>query len=154
MLNPATCRISYRRSRFSTQLPTDRLYTPAHFWLKEIEPGTWTVGYTRFATRMLGDLVEHGFEVKLSESIELGQTIGWIEAFKAITDIYAVGNGTFIEGNPILETTPARFDKDCYGDGWLYKFQGTPGSDALTAEAYTKTLDSAIDKVLGKEQSQ
>ena len=154
MLNPATCRISYRRSRFSTQLPTDRLYTPAHFWLKETEPGLWTVGFTRFATRMLGDLVEHGFEVKVDEAIKVGQTIGWIEAFKAITDLYGVGVGTFVEANPILETKPAIFDKDCYGDGWLYRFRGTPGSDAGTAETYTQTLDIAIDKVLGKEQSQ
>ena len=95
---------------------------------------------------MLGDLVEHGFEVKVDEAIEVGQTIGWIEAFKAITDIYGIGVGTFVEANATLETTPATFDKDCYGAGWLYKFQGTPGSDALSAEAYTQTLDSPSTK--------
>ena len=37
--------IYYRRSRFSTRLPSDRLYTPAHFWVQEHTPGTWRVGF-------------------------------------------------------------------------------------------------------------
>lgn len=150
MTSPAICRIPYRRSRFSTQLPTDRVYTAGHFWLRETEPGTWQVGMTRFATRMLGDLVEHGFEVKPGETIELGQIVGWIEAFKATTDLYAAGTGSFAGGNPILETDPAQFDKDPYGAGWLYTLAGSPDPGAVDAAAYTALLDLAIDKILGK----
>ena len=145
-----TCSISYRRSRFSTRLPTDRRYTPSHYWLLEVEPGLWRVGFTRFATRMLGDLVEHGFEVKPAAAIGLGETVGWIEAFKAITDVYAVGEGAFAGGNPGLETEPASFDKDPYGAGWLYEFRGTPDPNTVDADGYTKLLDAAIDKILGK----
>src|SRR4051794_19211096 len=89
-LNRSVCRLPYRRSRFSTELPTDRLYTPSHFWLAEVEAGLWQVGLTRFACRMLGELVEHGFEVKPGEAVEVGQTIGWVEAFKAVADLYCV----------------------------------------------------------------
>lgn len=153
MQNPPVCRISYKRSRFSTQLPTDRRYTASHFWLLELEPGLWKVGFTRFAARMLGDLVEHGFEVKPREKVELGQTIGWIEAFKAMTDLYCVGDGAFERGNADLETSPAVFDKDPYGAGWLYLFRGTPDPTTVDAEGYTKLLDAAIDKILGKEQA-
>ena len=152
-MQPPVCRIPYRRSRFSTQLPTDRRYTPSHYWIKETEPGLWTVGYTRFATRMLGDLVEHGFEVKPDEPIELGLTVGWIEAFKAITDLYSVGVGTFAGGNPVLEQSPGVFDKDPYSAGWLYQFRGTPDPDTVDADGYTAMLDLAIDKILGKEQA-
>src|SRR6185312_12180859 len=53
--------IAYKRSRFSTRLPTDRLYTPSHFWCAAEPEGVWRVGFTKFATRMLGDLVEFGF---------------------------------------------------------------------------------------------
>jgi glycine cleavage system H protein len=150
MQNPPVCRIPYRRSRFSTQLPTDRRYTPSHFWLLEVEPGLWRVGFTRFATRMLGDLVEHGFEVKPGETIEPGQTIGWIEAFKAITDLYCVGTGAFHEANALLEQDPTVFDGDPYGAGWLYSFRGEPDPNTVDAQGYTALLDLAIDKIQGK----
>jgi glycine cleavage system H protein len=143
--------ISYRRSRFSTKLPDDRLYTPSHFWLREVEPGLWRVGVTRFAQRMLGDLVEYGFEVKDAQAVELGDIIGWIEAFKATTDVYCVGTGTFVRGNPVLETDPRRFDLDPYNEGWLYELRGTPDPNAVDAKGYTRLLDLAIDKIQGKE---
>ena len=153
MQNDCTQPVSYKRSRFSSRLPADRLYTPSHFWLLEVEPGVWRVGFTKFATRMLGDLVEHGFEVKPEEAVEPGQTIGWIEAFKAITDLYCVGTGTFLAGNGLLEQDPSVFDKDCYGAGWLYEFRGSPDPTAVDAQGYTAQLDRAIDKILGKEQA-
>ena len=151
MQNPQICSVSYRRSRFSTKLPGDRLYTPSHFWMQETSPDRWRVGVTRFAQRMLGDLVEHGFEVKPDAPIELGETIGWIEAFKAMTDVYCVGTGQFDGGNPLLETTPRKFDIDPYNEGWLYAFRGAPDPNAVDAAGYSKLLDSAIDKIQGKE---
>lgn len=151
MSHPAVCSVSYRRSRFSTKLPSDRLYTPGHFWLREVEPGLWRVGVTRFAQRMLGDLVEYGFEVKESQAVGLGEIVGWIEAFKATTDVYCVGEGNFARGNPTLETDPRRFDIDPYNEGWLYEFRGTPDPMAVDAAGYTKLLDLAIDKIQGKE---
>ena len=150
MQNNPVCKVSYRRSRFSTRLPDDRRYTPAHFWLLEVAPETWRVGFTQFATRMLGDLVEYGFEVKPGATIELGETVGWIEAFKAITDLYCVGNGTFVEGNAALETNPSLFDNDPYGAGWLYLFRGTPDANCVDVTGYVGLLDLAIDKIQGK----
>jgi glycine cleavage system H protein len=150
MTNNPVCKVSYRRSRFSTRLPDDRRYTPSHFWLLETEPGVWRVGFTQFATRMLGDLVEHGFEVEPDAAVALGETIGWVEAFKAITDLYCVGTGTFLGGNPRLEADPTVFDKDPYGDGWLYRLRGDPDPAAVPVTGYTALLDLAIDKVLGK----
>ena len=151
MSNPAVCSISYRRSRFSTKLPDDRLYTPSHFWLREIEPGIWRVGVTRFAQRMLGDLVEYGFEVKSDAPVELGEIVGWIEAFKATTDVFCVGEGKFHRENPILAKEPRKFDIDPYSEGWLYEFHCTPDPNAVDATGYTKLLDLAIDKIQGKE---
>jgi len=151
MSNTAACSISYRRSRFSTKLPSDRLYTPGHFWLREIEPGLWRVGITRFAQRMLGDLVEYGFEVKENQAFELGDIIGWVEAFKATSDVYSPADGTFVRGNPTLETDPRRFDIDPYNEGWLFELRGTPDPRAVDAAGYTKMLDLAIDRIQGKE---
>jgi glycine cleavage system H protein len=150
MENAPVCKIAYRRARFSTRLPDDRRYTPSHYWLLEIEPGRFRVGLTQFAIRMLGDLVEYGFEVKPSTPVQLGHTIGWIEAFKAMTDIYCSVTGTFLESNPALEKNPALFDKDPYGEGWLYTVAGEVDPSAMDVHGYTTILDLAIDKILGK----
>ena len=72
----------FKRSKFSTRLPRGRLYTQSHFWMLEEENGIQRVGFTRFATRMLGEVVEFDFEVSLDAPIEIGQAIGWFEGFR------------------------------------------------------------------------
>src|SRR5262245_44519932 len=74
--------VYYKRSRFSSRLPAGYRYTPSHYWLHETEPGIWQVGFTKFATRMLGEMVEFDFTVPKGEIIQAGQTIGWMEGFK------------------------------------------------------------------------
>ena len=44
--------------------------------------------HPKFATRMLGEVVEFDFEVAPGDSIEEGQAIGWFEGFKAVSDLY------------------------------------------------------------------
>lgn len=142
--------VRYSRSRFHSRLPTSHRYTASHFWLWEVDSGVWRVGFTRFATRMLGDLVELDFEVKPGEMINIGQTIGWVEGFKAVTDLYSVGNGEFVRGNPELSDHIELLTKETYGEGWLYEFKGEPESEAVDVHGYTGILDLAIDKVQGK----
>lgn len=148
--NPLTCGVYYRRSRFSTRLPHDRRFVPSHFWLLELEPGMWRIGFTKFATRMLGDLVEHGFEVKPGEPVTLGQTIGWFEGFKATTDLFCVADGTFLETNAALEKEPSLVDEDPYGQGWLYTVRGTADPGSVDTDGYIALLNLAIDKIQGK----
>src|SRR5436305_11529045 len=66
--------ILYRRNRFQSRLPKAYRYTAAHFWLAELSPGLWRVGFTRFATRMLGEIVEHGFEAD-GRPVAVGQAV-------------------------------------------------------------------------------
>lgn len=140
----------YKRSRFSCKLPTERLYTPSHFWLLETEAGLWRVGFTKFATRMLGDLVEHGFEAKTGDAVSVGQVIGWIEGFKALTDLYCVANGEFAGANPALDADITLTDSDPYGEGWLYMVRGTPDPGATDVHGYAGLLDLTIDKMREK----
>jgi glycine cleavage system H protein len=144
--NPADI-VPYKRSRFQTRLPKGRLYTQSHFWLAETEPGLWRIGLTRFATRMLGEVVEHGFEVKPGDAVKVGQTIGWVEGFKALTDVYCVANGAFAGNNPALDADTTLLDKDPYHRGWLYQVRGLPEPNALPVEGYIQLLDAAIDKM-------
>lgn len=145
--------LRYKRSRFTTRLPLERLYTASHCWLSEQESGLWRIGMTKFATRMLGEIVEHDFEVQNDAQVQVGQTIGWIEGFKAASDLYCVAEGIFAGGNPLLDSDVSLVDKDPYGQGWLYAVSGQPDHQAMDIDQYVKLLDTTIDKLLGDEES-
>ena len=142
--------IRYKRSRFATKLPGNRRYTASHFWAMNEESNVWLVGMTKFATRMLGDIVEFEFKVKKGEIVEVGQTIGWIEAFKALTDIYCVMSGGFERVNPLLEDDITLLDSDPYGKGWLYSVTGNPEVNSVDVEGYVGILDLTIDKMMAE----
>jgi glycine cleavage system H protein len=142
--------IYYRRSRFSTRLMTDRLYTASHFWLQEQDPGVWRVGLTKFAARMLGDVVDVRIDVEADSTVRLGETVGWFEGFKARSDLYSVVAGRFAGGNPTLEQDVDIIDRDRYGAGWLYAVDGTPDPDARDASGYVRWLDDVIDRMRGR----
>jgi glycine cleavage system H protein len=146
---PAT--LPYRRSRFSTRLPLGRLYTPSHYWLDGQQGGSWRVGFTKFATRMLGDLVEYRFEVEPGQAIAIGQRVAWVEGFKAMSEVYAVVAGGFLGANPELERDVTVVDSDPYGRGWLYEARGEAEPAAVDARGYTSILDATIDKMLEKQ---
>jgi len=146
--------IAYKRSRFATRLPEGRLYTPSHFWLLEEEPGLWQVGFTKFATRMLGDIVEYEFTVKAGACLEPGQSIGWVEGFKAVSDLFSVMTGEFLEANPALAQDITLVDNDPYMRGWLYRVRGAPDKTALDIHGYIAVLDATIDKMMASRHSE
>lgn len=139
--------LHYRRSLFRTRLPGDRLYTASHFWVQEHEPGLWRVGVTKFASRMLGDVVEIAFDVQEGAQIEVGDAIGWFEGFKARSDLYSVVSGTFAGSNPELVDRIALIDDDRYRRGWLYAVKGTPDPGATDMHGYAALLDATIDRM-------
>jgi glycine cleavage system H protein len=142
----------YKRARFVTRLPVDRLYSPSHFWIAEHEAGVWRVGFTRFATRMLGEMVEHEFQLEMGARVASGQIIGWIEGFKAISDIYSIAEGKFAGGNPALLEKIELLSKEPYDAGWLYSIEGKPDSRCTEVDGYVALLDATIDKMLEKEK--
>lgn len=142
--------IHYRRSRFSTRLAGDRLYTASHFWVQEDEPQVWRVGLTKFAARMLGDVVDIGFDVAPGTSVAVGDTLGWFEGFKARSDLYSVVEGTFGGANPELDADIDVIDRDRYGRGWLYRIRGVPDPAACDAAGYARLLDQTIDRMRGR----
>ena len=148
MSQPPEKIIAYKRSRFSTRLPESRLYAQSHFWLLQEEPGVWRVGFTKFATRMLGDLVEYEFTVTTGAPVDLGQAIGWVEGFKAVSDLFSVATGEFLGPNPALSQDPTLADNDPYQRGWLYRVRGTPDPNTIDVNGYIAVLDATIDKMI------
>lgn len=142
--------LRYRRSRFATRLPVGRRYSRGHLWAGPQEDSLWRIGFTQFATRMLGEPVEVDFEVAVGDPIELGQEVGWIEGFKAVTDIYTPLPGRFAGPNPNLATRVELVDEDPYGEGWLFLVEGAPGADLTDVEGYAGFLDETIDRMIGR----
>jgi glycine cleavage system H protein len=140
--------VRYKRSRFSARLPVDRLYTRSHYWLQQDASGLWRIGLTKFATRMLGDIVEYELGVKPSEAVEVGQPIGWIEGFKAVSDIYCTASGRFAGTNDGLAKDITLLESDSYGAGWLYAVDGEPDPDGLSVQEYVHVLDATIERML------
>ena len=151
---PAPATSFYKRSNFVTHLPVDCLYSPSHFWLARMEEGRWRVGFTKFATRMLGEIVEVQWEKTADALVSSGEIIGSIEGFKAISDIYCAGNGRFAGGNPALRDDIGKVGEDPYGAGWLYEFHGEPDSKCVDLAAYRAMLDSTIDRILEKQSAE
>ncbi len=138
----------YKRSRFSTRLPVNRTYTRSHYWLRKDEAGLWRIGLTKFATRMLGDLVEFELSPGSGDPVEVGGQIGWIEGFKAVSDLYAVASGTFAGANDALSQDITLLESQPYGAGWLYAVDGEPEAERLNVQEYVAVLDATIDRML------
>ena len=145
--------VKYKRSRFNATFSENNLYSQAHYWLAPQENGTYRVGLTKFAARMLGELVEFGFEVKSEAKMSEGDIIGWLEGFKAASDIYSFIEGTFCGENKSLVEQPELLHARPHRDGWLYEvcFDDSEKAKLLSVHEYTAFLDDLIDKMTGEE---
>jgi glycine cleavage system H protein len=154
MQPPKPKTLHYKRSHFATQLPMDYLYSPSHAWIARQDKDYWRIGLTKFATRMLGDMVDHGFDTELGTAVQTGQILGWIEGFKAISDLFCIGEGEFAGGNPALKEKITLVNKDPYGAGWLYLIKGRPDAKCVDVHAYRNILDRAIERILAQQKEE
>lgn len=153
MSNEAGQTLQYKRSNFVTQLPMDYRYSPSHCWLARLDDQCWRIGLTKFATRMLGEMVDHQFDIQPGAAVSPGQVLGWVEGFKAISDLFCVGNGQFVESNPALREKITLINQDPYGQGWLYTIKGTPDAKCVDVHQYRDLLDKTIDRLLAQKKA-
>ena len=143
----------YKRSNFVTHLPTEYLYSPSHFWLAPVGDNRWRIGFTKFATRMLGEIVDVQFQKAVGDPLSSGEIIGSIEGFKAISDIYCVADGHLAASNPAIREDASIIADQPYTTGWLYEVEGRPDEKCGDVEGYRALLDATIDRMLAKQQS-
>lgn len=146
----------YKRSNFVTHLPTEYRYSPTHFWIAPVDGlgARWRVGFTKFATRMLGEIVDFQLEKQPGQPVRPGEIVGSIEGFKAISDVYCIAEGTFVEGNALLRQDIELVSRDPYGDGWLYAVDGIYDAKCGDVESYRRLLDTTIDRILEKQKAE
>ena len=120
----------------------------------EDQKGLWRVGFTKFATRMLGELVEAEFPLALGSAVEPGQAIGTVEGFKAASDVFCVMSGTFQGSNTILDDDACIVRSDPYIDGWLYTVQGEPEPESVDIHGYIDLLEATINRMQEEEHQE
>jgi glycine cleavage system H protein len=147
--------LRFKHARFSARFPKDYRYSRSHYWMAPSpeEPEVWRVGFTKFATRMLGELVEAGFSVPLGELVEPGQEIGTVEGFKAAASVFSVMHGEFAGLNPALQADACLVKSDPYEIGWLYAVRGRPEDESLDAEGYISLLHETIERMAAAEHA-
>ena len=141
--------VRFKHARFSARFPDSFRYSRSHYWMAPVEgdTGLWRVGFTKFATRMLGELVDCEWKKQAGEPVAQGDNIGWVEGFKAASDVYCVMDGHFAGGNPALEEDACIIRTDPYEIGWLYAVRGEPESDSLDVHGYVELLSTTIQKM-------
>lgn len=119
--------------------PQDLRYTTEHEWVRA-DGGRMTVGITHYAQDALGDVVYVDLPAA-GTRVEAGQPFGEVESTKSVSDLYAPLNGTIVERNEVLETSPELVNSDPYGQGWMVVIEADePGAAdrLLAADDYSK----------------
>lgn len=103
------------------EFPKELKYTSEHEWVR-IKGNTGEVGITDYAQGELGDIVFVDLP-SAGSKIKKGDSMGTIEAVKAVSDLYAPLSGEVLEVNPEIEGNSEVVNKDPYGKGWMIRMK-------------------------------
>jgi glycine cleavage system H protein len=152
-MTPAPETFFFKKSRFVTYLPMHYRYTRSHFWAERREENRLRVGFSKFATHLLGEIVDYNFETPPQTPVRPGQILGWVEGFKAISDIICIGQGLFVAANPALEEDTELISRVPYTEGWLYQMDGRLDEQSLDVAGYVHHLNITIEQILQKQRA-
>ena len=96
-------------------------YSKEHEWIK-IEGDVGTIGITKHATEMLGDIVF----VELPEvgtSVEKDGNAGVVESTKAASDVFTPISGEVMENNQLIVDDPGKINSDPENESWFFKLK-------------------------------
>ncbi len=96
-------------------------YSKEHEWIK-LDGEEATIGITKHATEMLGDIVFAELPEKGS-NVEKDGTAGVVESTKAASDVYTPVSGEVIETNQMIADDPAKINEDPEDTAWFFKLK-------------------------------
>jgi len=100
---------------------SEKKYSKQHEWIS-IEGDIATVGITKHAAEMLGDVVFVELPDKGKSVAKEGQA-GVVESTKAASDIYTPITGEVTETNQSIVDDPTTVNKDPEGSAWFFKIK-------------------------------
>ena len=100
---------------------SEKKFSKKHEWVS-LEGDIATVGITKHATEMLGDIVF--VEVpEAGKSIEKEGQAAVVESTKAASDVYSPISGEVTEGNKAIADDPGSVNGDPEGASWFFKLK-------------------------------
>ena len=100
---------------------SEKKFSKKHEWVS-VEGDVATVGITKHATEMLGDIVF--VEVpEIGKAIEQNNQAAIVESTKAASDVYSPVSGEVIEGNKLIVDDPSSVNSDPEGASWFFKIK-------------------------------
>ena len=100
---------------------SDVKYSKEHEWLK-LDGDIATIGITKHATEMLGDIVFAELPEKGS-NVEKDGTAGVVESTKAASDVYTPISGEVVDANQTIVDDPSKINADPEGEAWFFKLK-------------------------------
>ena len=100
---------------------SDKKFSKQHEWIS-IEGEVATIGITKHAAEMLGDIVFVELPEK-GKNVEKEGQAGVVESTKAASDIYTPITGEIVETNQSIVDDPAEINKNLEGTAWLFKIK-------------------------------
>ena len=100
---------------------SEKKFSKQHEWVS-MEEEVATVGITKHASEMLGDVVFVELPDK-GKIIEKDSQAGVVESTKAASDIYSPIAGEIVDTNQSIVDDPATVNKDPEGSAWFFKIK-------------------------------
>jgi len=129
-----------------SDIPSELKYTKSHEWVRSLPSNRIEVGITDHAQAALGDLVF--VEVpEVGRRLAAGAACAVVESVKAASDIYSPVDGTVVESNAALASSPELVNQAPYAGGWLIRIEIDSGGAApqlLDAAEYARLLADEV----------
>ena len=114
-------------------------FSKEHEWIK-LEGEVATIGITKHASEMLGDIVFVELPEKGS-TVEKDGTAGVVESTKAASDVYTPVSGEVVDINQSIVDDPSIINSDPEGNAWFFKLKIKDQSEMntlMSGDEYTK----------------
>ena len=96
-------------------------YSKEHEWIK-LEGDVATIGITKHAKEMLGDIVFAEIPEKGS-NVEKDGTEGVVESTKDASDVYTPVSGEVVDTNQEIVDDPSKINQDPENSAWFFKLK-------------------------------
>ena len=100
---------------------SEKKFSKQHEWAS-IDGEVATIGITKYASEMLGDVVFVELPEK-GKNIEKDGQAGVVESTKAASDIYSPIAGEVVDTNKSIVDDPAAVNKNPEGNAWFFKIK-------------------------------
>jgi glycine cleavage system H protein len=120
---------------------SEKKFSKKHEWVS-VEGEVATIGITKHATEMLGDIVFVEVPEK-GKTIEQNNQAAVVESTKAASDVYSPISGEVTEGNKMIVDDPSSVNSDPEGDSWFFKVKIKDSSELdslMTKSDYDKFI--------------